>query len=133
MMNYEKKNNLISIIYSLLIICFFLGTCWLTEHIQSSRELNKVRRQIDTYREQLADATNTCRELEATIGRCQQYCQEFGETANRNVDTIKDCIDIIEETREIVYCIEMELNNRSADELYSRFDSYLFDNEVNLP
>ena len=132
-MNYEKKNNLISIIYSLLIVCLFLGTCWLTEHIQSSRELNETRRQIDTYREQLADATNTCRKLEATIGRCQQYCQEFGETTNRNVDTIKDCIDIIEETREIVYCIEMELNNRSADELYSRFDSYLFDNEVNLP
>ena len=93
---------------------------------------NSARRQIDILRGQLTEATesnNSLRgELEdcrTRIEQCQSILQELGDTTGRSIETVRDCIELVEEQRYYIACLEYYIDSGSSDELYNRIDDWL--------
>ena len=98
----------------------------------SRAKSDSLRGQLDTAREQLASAERTNRELEVQLGDCQNRLEQCSyvladirETNTRSVNTIRDCIEIIEEQRYAIMCISYYVDNTSSDDLYNWVDSWL--------
>lgn len=100
---------------------------------------NSARRQIDILRGQLSEATESnnslrgelesCRgELELCQSRfeqCHSILQELGDTTGRSIETVRDCINLVEEQRYYIACLEYYIDSGNSDELYNRIDSWL--------
>ena len=105
---------IISIVFILLLFC-----C-----IRNTTQLNKYRGHLDTAREQLIRAEEYNRELTERIGSISINVHKLGELADRNVNGVRQCIEIIEETRVIVQELENCCGSFSQSEYYQYWDSY---------
>lgn len=119
----------------LFLIIMLFGTLFITSSVRSVR----LRRTNDELTERLTNATNSCTELagqlsdcRGTIEQCRVYCRDIDEVSERSVRTAKDAIEIIEETRYYIMCLEVELGLSSTDIIYERLDSWLETEQVDF-
>ena len=124
-MKNEKSYKYIIIICVLAFIIILLGAT-------SIFGSNSARRQIDQLRGQLSEATESnniiTRELEdcrARFEQCHSILQELGDTTGRSIETVRDCINLVEEQRYYIACLEYYIDSGSSDELYNRTDDWL--------
>ena len=116
--------KIISISGVILILCLFIYSTVCT------RKLNKYRRHLDTAREQLIRAEEYNRELTERLGSISTNVHKLGELADRNVSGVRQCIEIIEETRVIVQELEDCCGSFSQCEYYQYWDSYYHDEQL---
>lgn len=124
-MKNEKSCKYIIIICVLAFIIILLGAT-------SIFWTNSARRQIDILRGQLVEATESnnliTRELEdcrTRFEQCHSILQELGDTTGRSIETVRDCIELVEEQRYYIACLEYYIDSGSSDELYNRIDDWL--------
>jgi len=120
-MEHEKKNRIFIYIIILLAVLLFGTTVFYTN------KLDEVGRLNDQLTERLSDATDTNRRLAETVEQCQFIVTELGNTTDRSIGTVREAIDVIEETREAVGALEVELGIWDSDSVYDRIDSWLSD------
>ena len=125
MKNEKSYKYIIIIICVLAFVIILLGAT-------SIFWTNSARRQIDVLRGQLVDATESnnslTRELEncrTRFEQCHSILQELGDTTGRSIETVRDCIDLVEEQRYYIACLEYYIDSGSSDELYNRIDDWL--------
>ena len=126
-MKYEKKNRIFIYIIVLLAVLLFGTTVY---GIYCTNKLDEAGRLNDRLTERLSDATDTNRRLAETVEQCQFIVTELGSTTDRNIGTVRDAIEIIEETREAVGALEVELGIWDSDSIYDRIDDYVFNIEL---
>ena len=126
-LNEETKH---AIIGGLLIMffCLFVGATVLL--FSTTRELNKARRSNDELTERVSAAENTNRELTKSLGQIRFLCDNFDESVDRNIRTVGEAIEVIEELREEVWQMESIVNMFDIDGYYDWLDSYVYDSEV---
>lgn len=124
-MKNEKTCKYIIIICVLAFVIILLGAT-------SIFWTNSARRQIDILRGQLTEATESnnliTRELEdcrTRFEQCHSILQELGDTTGRSIETVRDCINLVEEQRYYIACLEYYIDSGSSDELYNRIDDWL--------
>lgn len=124
-MKNEKNYKYIIIICILAFVIILLGAT-------SIFWTNSARRQIDVLRGQLVEATESnnlvTRELEdcrTRFEQCHSILQELGDTTGRSIETVRDCIELVEEQRYYIACLEYYIDSGSSDELYNRIDDWL--------
>ena len=124
-MKNEKSYKYIIIICILAFVIILLGAT-------SIFWTNSARRQIDVLRGQLTEATESnnliTRELEdcrTRFEQCHSILQELGDTTGRSIETVRDCIELVEEQRYYIACLEYYIDSGSSDELYNRIDDWL--------
>ena len=113
-------------IFISIIICMFVllaGT--VIYGIVCTGKLDTARAANDRLTEQLYYAADTNRRLTETVGNCRFIVTELENATGRNIGTIREAIEIIEETREAVGALERELASWSPDSIYDRIDSWL--------
>ena len=116
-----KKNIYIFIIAVAFCIVFSNG-------IFNSVESFKYRKHLDTVREQLVRAEEYNRELAERFRSISTNVCKLRELADRNVNGVRECIEIIEETRAITK--EMEDSIYGSDSIDSYYNYW--DNEFEL-
>lgn len=90
----------------------------------STKQLVDTRRHLDTTREQLVRATEYNSELGKRLGDIQANATKLGELTNRNVSTVRECIELVEEIRVGVKEMEDSICGGSAsDSYYSYWDN----------
>ena len=110
--------KIFNIAITIFILCLFLYSTICT------KQLNKARGHLDTVRNELIRAEEYNRELTERLGSISTNVYKLGELADRNVSGVRQCIEIIEETRVIIK--EMEDNiygSDSIDSYYSYWDN----------
>lgn len=125
----EKKHFILSCaILFFLAVFAAIGTTLYT----SSRQLDESRRANDQFREQLARAEDANRQLTEElddcrnrIGQCQYILSDLDGLTTTNVRTVREAIELIEETRYEVACLSYYLGCFDTDEYYDRVDSWL--------
>ena len=134
-MKYEETKN--AIIGGLLIMffCLFVGAA--TVLYTTTRQSNELRSQLDTVRTELNRAEDNNRKLAGELEECQsrlEQCnfiaEELAESTGRNISTIRECIEFVEEVRYQTSCLLYYASSYSSDELYAWCDSIIYDNEV---
>ena len=128
-MKYEKKNRISNYITILLAVLLFGTTVY---GITCTRKLDKLGTVNDQLTERLINEANTNRRLTETVEQCQFIVTELGDSTERNIGTVREAIEIIEETREAVGALEMELGLWDSDSIYDRIDNYVFNNEIEM-
>ena len=98
--------------------------CLLLYSTICTRKLDKYRGNLDTVREQLIRSEEYNRELTERLGSISANVQKLGELADRNVSGVRQCIELIEETRVIVQELEDCCGSFSQCEYYQYWDSY---------
>lgn len=126
-MKYEKKNRIFIYIIVLLAVLLFGTTVY---GIYCTNKLDEAGRLNDQLTERLSAATDTNRRLAETVEQCQFIVTELGSTTDRNIGTVREAVEVIEETREAVGALEVELGIWDSDSVYDRIDNYVFDNEL---
>ena len=121
-MKYEKKNRIFIYIIVLLAVLLFGTTVY---GIYCTNKLDEVGRLNDQLTERLSDATDTNRRLTETVEQCQFIVTELGNKTDRNIGTVREAVEVIEETREAVGALEVELGIWDSDSVYDRIDSWL--------
>ena len=110
--------KIISISGIIFILCLFLYSTICT------KQLNKYRRHLDTARNELIRAEEYNRELTERLGSISTNVHKLGELADRNISGVRQCIEIIEETRVIVQELEnICYGSDSIDSYYSYWDN----------
>lgn len=118
-------------IFISIIICMFVllaGT--VVYGVVCTRKLDTARADNDRLTEQLSYAADTNRRLTETVGNCRFIVTELENATGRNIGTIREAIEIIEETREAVGALEMQLGLWDSDSVYERIDNYVFNIEL---
>ena len=115
----EHKKNII--IYIIAVFAFFIV---FSGNICNSVKSFKYRRHLDTVREQLIRSEEYNRELTERLRSISTNVQKLGELTERNVSGVRQCIEIIEETRIIVQELEDCCGSFSQCEYYQYWDSY---------
>ena len=121
-MKYEKKNRIFIYTIILLAVLLFGTTVY---GIYCTNKLDEAGRLNDQLTERLSDATDTNRRLTETVEQCQFIVTELGSTTNRSIGTVGEAVEVIEETREAVGALEVELGIWDSDSVYGRIDSWL--------
>lgn len=121
-MKYEKKNRIFIYIIVLLAVLLFGTTVY---GIYCTNKLDQAGRLNDQLTERLSAATDTNRRLAETVEQCQFIVTELGNTTDRNIGTVREAVEVIEETREAVGALEVELGIWDSDSVYDRIDSWL--------
>lgn len=130
----ENEKNYKYIIVVIISILLFFSTAFF--YIFGS---NSARRQIDQLRGQLSEATESNNSLRGELESCRgelELCQsrfeqchfilkELGDTTGRSIETVRDCINLIEEQRYYIACLEYYIDSGNSDELYNRIDNWL--------
>ena len=114
--------NIIIAIILLLFICI---------QLRCTKQLVDTRRHLDTVRNELVRATEYNSELGKRLGSIQTNATKLGELTNRNVSTVRECIELVEEIR--VGVKEMEdciYGGDTSDSYYDWFDSVLRDEQL---
>ena len=110
--------KIINIIISIVFILLLFGC------IRNTKQLNKYRRHLDTARNELLRAEEYNRELTERLGSISNNVHKLGELADRNINGVRQCIEIIEETRVIVQELEnICYGSDSIDSYYSYWDN----------
>lgn len=128
-MKYDQKNLKYHITIVLLtILCILFGYLYVGSSIKS----NDLRGQVSSVREQLDRETETNRQLrtelessQSRLEQCHFILEEFRETTDRDISTIRDCIEIIEETRYAIGCLSYYIDDCNSSDIYDRLDSWL--------
>lgn len=113
-----KINEKVFIIAFIILLTIAIGSS-----ISSTIQSYKSRRLCNQLREQLYNATDTNRRLGETVERCQAITGELGEITQRNIRTSRDAIELIEQIREGVSSLEVELGYFDFDKYYSYWDN----------
>ena len=128
-MKHAQKNNLISIIVIFVVLYICTAVVFLRTN---SIKFDAYRGQLDTIAGQLSLARKTNRELEEQLesanSRLEQIsflCEELGESTGRNITTVRQCIELLEEERYQIACIYYYATNSDSDSIYERIDSWL--------
>ena len=121
-MKYEKKNRIFIYIIILLAVLLFGTTVY---GIYCTNKLDEAGRLNDQLTERLSAATDTNRRLAETVEQCQFIVTELGNTTDRSIGTVREAVEVIEETREAVGALEVELGIWDSDSVYDRIDSWL--------
>ena len=117
-MKNEGKKNIYIIIAAVLCIAF-------SRNIYNSVKSYKYRKHLDTAREQLVRAEEYNRELTEKFRSISTNVCKLRELADRNVNGVRECIEIIEETRVITKEMEDSIyDSDSIDSYYNYWDSY---------
>jgi len=124
---YEKNNRIFIYIIILLAVLLFGTTVY---GIYCTNKLDQAGRLNDQLTERLSDATDTNRRLTETVEQCQFIVTELGSTTNRSIGTVREAVEVIEETREAVGALEVELGIWDSDSVYDRIDNYVFNIEI---
>ena len=127
--NEETKHAIIGGLL-IMFLCLFIGATVLL--FSTTRELNKTRRLNDGLTERISAAEDTNRELTKSLGQIRFFCEEFDSSVDRNIRTVTEAIEVIEETRYYVQCIEVELGLYDSDSIYNGIDSWLQNEGVNI-
>ena len=126
---YQKSNkhivaNIIISFIFILGVAFSVGTC--------SNKVDNTRRQLDIVREQLDRETETNRQLRAELEsaqsrleQCQFIVDELGESTGRDITTVRECIELVEEIRYEIACLSYYVSGGTSDDVYRRIDSWL--------
>lgn len=133
---YHKTYRYSFIVLILVLTSLLFGALFIKESIKS----NKLGRYNDQLTERFVDSTDTCtrlagelRECSITIDQCRSHCNELREISKRDVRTVRDAIDIIEEERYYIECLEVELGLWNTDEYYDWLDNWLSNEGLVLP
>ena len=132
---YQKSYRYHIIICSLIAAIVLLGAVLIVGISRS----NSARGQIDQLRGQLTEATATnnalgreledCRgqleSCESRLEQCHFILEELGDTTGRSIETVRDCIDLIEEQRYYIAVLSYYIDGGSSDDIYSRIDNWL--------
>lgn len=113
------SKKIFNIIVSVIFILLLFGYSTVC-----TKQLNKYRGHLNTAREQLIRAEDYNRELTERFGSISTNVHKLGELADRNVSGVRQCIEIIEETRVIVKELEDCCGSFSQSEYYQYWDSY---------
>ena len=113
-----------NVIVSIIFILLLFGC------IRNTARSYRYRRHLDTAREQLIRAEEYNRELTERLGSISNNVHKLGELADRNVSGVRQCIEIIEETRVIVQELEDCCGSFSQSEYYQYWDSYYHDEQL---
>ena len=114
------SKKIFSIIISIVFILLLFGC------IRNTKQLNKYRGHLDTVRNELIRTEEYNRELTERLGSISANVHKLGELADRNVSGVRQCIEIIEETRVIVKELEnICYGSDSIDSYYDWLDSEL--------
>ena len=114
----ERKKNIIFIIA--IAFCIVLS-----RSIYNSVKSYNYRRLCNQYRTELTDSENTNRELELTIEQCQSICKELGGSIDRNINSAREAVELIEQIRTQVYELENCLGSFDQFEYYNYWDNEL--------
>lgn len=126
-MKNDEKNFIIGLVFTIVLTFLFaVGVLFWN----SAKELDQLRATNDRLTERVIDAENTNRRLAETITDCRGICVNLGESIDRNIGTVSDAIEIIEETREAVGALEVALGLWDSDGYYDWLDSYLQLDEI---
>ena len=120
-----NEKNTYRIFISIIICMFVLLAGTVIYGIVCTEKLDTARAANDRLTEQLSYASDTNRRLTETVEQCKFIVTELGDSTERNIGTIREAIEIIEETREAVGALERELASWSPDDIYNRIDSWL--------
>ena len=122
-MKYEEVKNIFIGFITIFFFCLFVGTAILL--FSTTRELDKLGTTNDRLTERIVQAEDTNRELTKSLGQIRFLCEEFDSSVDRNIRTVREAIEVIEETRYYVQCIEVELGLWDSDSIYNGIDSWL--------
>ena len=115
-MENEGKKNYIIIIAAVLFIIF-------SNSIYNTVQSNKYRIHLDTAREQLVRAEEYNKKLTERLGSISTDVCKLRGLADRNVNGVRECIEIIEETRVIIEEMENSIyGSDSTDSYYNYWD-----------
>lgn len=115
------KSNDEKIFYTgIFIFIFIMAVISATCSIQSY----KSRRLCTQLRGRIADAENTNKTLELTIEQCRSISEELGKSIDRNLNSAREAVELIEQIRTQVYELEDYLGSFNQSEYYSYWDSY---------
>ena len=95
----------------------------LSGNIYNKVKSYRYRIVCDKLRERVTDTENTNRTLELTIEQCQSICRELGGSIDRNINSAREAIELIEQIRTQVYELENCLRGFSQSEYYSYWDN----------
>lgn len=133
MKNVQKNFSFIIIIVT--VLCLFFGVAWIRTIDQS----NDYRRQLDTVRGQLSTATETNRRLAEDLDsannrleQCYNITEELADVTSRSITTIGEIREVLEETRYSIACLIYYTSGCSSDDIYSRIDSWLSSEGINI-
>lgn len=139
---YEYKNGFGKKIYwpyTLIVVIITLCLLFGSLSIYSTVKSNQLRATNDQLTERLSESTDACtrlagelRECTITIDQCRNYCTELGAISERNISSIRDAVETIEEERYFVQCLEMELGLWDSDSYYEWCDNWLQTQGVEL-
>lgn len=111
---FKKIFNVIAGIIFILFLFFF---------IRNTKQLNKYRGNLDTVRNELIRSEEYNRELTERLGSISDNVQKLGDLAERNISGVRQCIEIIEETRVIVKELEDCCGSFNQSEYYQYWDN----------
>ena len=114
----EYKKNIIFIIAAVFCIT-------LSNSIYNSIKSFRYRIVCDELRERVTDSENTNRRLAETVEKCQSICGELGCSIDRNINSAREAIELIEQIRTQVYELENCLGNFDQSEYYQYWDNEL--------
>ena len=117
-MEVLKKHEKVFYYIAVIIIAILLVSTTV-----STIKSYKLGRLCDQLRERIADAEDTNRRLAETIGNCQSICGDLTDSVDRNIQTARDAIELIEEIRVQVQSLEMVTGDWNPDDYYSYWDS----------
>lgn len=117
-MEVLKKHEKVFYYIAVIIIAILLVSTTV-----STIKSYKLGRLCDQLRERIADAEDTNRRLAETIGNCQSICGDLTDSVDRNIQTARDAIELIEEIRVQVQSLEMVTGDWNPDDYYSYWDN----------
>lgn len=137
---YENKNGFYKKTYKyhlIVVISILIALLFGALFIRSTVKSNQLRIYNDKLTERLSESTDTCkrlagelRECSITIDQCRAICESFDGVSTRNIQNVRDAVELIEELREEIGELEIALGLWDSDGYYNWLDSYVFDNEV---
>ena len=140
---YENKNGFYKKTYRyhiITIISILIALLFGALFIRSSVKSNQLGRYNDELTERLSESTDTCtrlagelRECSITIDQCRSHCDELRTISTRNISSVREAVEIIEEERYFIECLEVELGLWDSDSYYEWCDNWLQTQGIELP
>ena len=112
----NEKNNFFIIIAAVFFAVF-------ATNIYNTVKSYQYRGLCNQYREQLIATENANRELRKTIEECQSICGELGGSIDRNINSAREAVELIEQIRTQVYEIENRLGGFNQYKYYECCDN----------
>ena len=122
MLRCYMKNERKKTIYIIFAILLFIT---LSANIYNSVKSYKYRRLCNELRYRVTYTENTNRTLELTIGECQSICRELGGSIDRNINSAREAVELIEQIRTQVYELESRLGVFDQHKYYQHWDNEL--------